>query len=288
MLAYKSSLQASCFVKKLIMPKFEDPGTRESRYRKELKDFPGCVGLIAEGDSWFAFPNPLRTNLVAQLQKINGNAAAIWTLARNGDTAQEIMFGQQYEVLRRLFSDVTLPLDGILFSAGGNDVVGENLPNFLNTYESGMTWMDCINHAYLEFRLADLARAYQRLADLRDAYKPQAYIFTHAYDYAIPSGKRVRVLLCTVGGWLQEQFLTKGIKDAQMQKDIVTHLLTRFARLMEEFEAQNRRVVYIRTQGTLKDNEWGDELHPTTAGFVRVASKFQKELRSVFRTLPAA
>jgi len=268
------------------MPKFEDPGTRESRYRNELKQFPDCIGLIAEGDSWFAFPSPLRTNLVEQLQQINGNAAAIWTLARNGDTAQEIMFGQQYETLRRLFSDATLPLHGFLFSAGGNDVVGENLPNFLNTYQSGMQWMDCINHQYLEFRFADLARAYQRLADLRDAYKPQTCIFTHAYDYAIPSGKRVRILLCTVGGWLQDQFLTKGIKDAEVQKAIVTHLLDRFARLMKEFQAQNKLVVYIETQGTLKDNEWGDELHPTTAGFKRMAAKFQNALRSRFPALP--
>jgi hypothetical protein len=51
----------------------------------------------------------------------------------------------------------------------GNNVVGENLPNFLNTYQSGMNWMDCVNQRYREFRFADLARAYQRLADLRDA-----------------------------------------------------------------------------------------------------------------------
>lgn len=270
------------------MPKFEDPGTRESRYRKELKDFPGCVGLIAEGDSWFAFPSPLRTNLVEQLQQKNGNAAAIWTLARNGDTAQEIMFGQQYETLRRIFSDATLPLHGFLFSAGGNDVVGENLPNFLNTYQSGMNWMDCVNQQYLEYRFADLARAYQRLADLRDAYRPQVHIFTHAYDYAIPNGKRVRVLLCTVGGWLQDQFLSKGIKDAGFQKAIVTYLLKRFATLMKEFAAQHARVVYVKTQGTLKSNEWGDELHPTPAGFKRIAAKFQRSLRTVFPSLPQA
>jgi hypothetical protein len=268
------------------MPKFEDPGTRESRYRKELKDYADCTGLIAEGDSWFAFPSPLRTNLIEQLQRMNGNAAAIWTLARNGDTAQEIMFGQQYDTLRRLFSDMTLPMHGFLFSAGGNDVVGENLPNFLNTWQPGMNWMDCINQPYLELRFADLARAYQRLADLRDAYKPQTIIFTHAYDYAIPSGKRVRILLCTVGGWLQDQFLTKGIQDAQMQKEIVTHLLKRFAGLMEDFAARTRNVVYIRTQGTLKENEWGDELHPTTAGFKRLAAKFQNELRRKFPDLP--
>jgi hypothetical protein len=30
----------------------------------------------------------------------------------------------------------------------------------------------------------------------------------------------------------------------------------------------------------------GDELHPTTAGFKRVAAKFQNVLRSKFPTLP--
>ena len=267
------------------MPKFEDPGTRESRYRNELKRTNG-VGLIAEGDSWFAFPNPLRTNIVTLLQRINGDSAAIWTLARNGDTAQEIMFGQQYENLRRIFNNPRLPLHGFLFSAGGNDVVGENLPNFLNTFQPGMKWQDCINHAYLDFRFADLKHAYQRLADLRDAYRPQTYIFTHAYDYAVPSGKRVRILLCTVGGWLQDQFRTKGIMDAETQKQIVTYLLERFARLMEDFEAQNDRVVYIRTQGTLQDSDWGDELHPTTAGFNKIAAKFQNALRLHFPDLP--
>jgi hypothetical protein len=55
---------------------------------------------------------------------------------------------------------------------------------------------------------------------------------------------------------------------------------------MKEFQAQNRNIVYIETQGTLKDDEWGDELHPTTAGFKRVAAKFQNALRAKFPTLP--
>jgi hypothetical protein len=224
--------------------------------------------------------------LVAELQNINANKAAIWTLARNGDTAQEIIFGQQFETLRRLFSDATLPLDGLLFSAGGNDFVGENLPNFLNTFRPGMSWMDCLNLPYLDFRCRDLAYAYQRLADLRNAYRPHTYIFTHAYDYAIPNGKRVRILLCTAGGWLQEQFLTKGVKDFEIQKAIVRFMLQRFASLMETFADQNTRVIHVKTQGTLLLQDWGDELHPTTQGFKRLAAKFQTALKSVFPDLP--
>jgi hypothetical protein len=271
------------------MPKFEDPGTWESRYRDELKRNSDCVGLIAEGDSWFAFPGPLRTNLVAELQDINGDHAAIWTLARNGDTAQEMMFGQQFETLRRLFSDATLPIDGLLFSAGGNDLVGDSLSTFLNTFREGMQWMDCINMPYLDLRFRDVEAAYQRLADLRDAYKPKAYIFTHAYDFACPSGKEVRVLWLTVGGWLKKQFRKKGINDKEVQQAILTYLLERFGQFLERFEQQNKRIVYMRTQGTLnKDTDWGDELHPTTAGFRKIAAKCQNALRSVFPDLPKA
>lgn len=270
------------------MPKPPDAGTWESRYRDELKKWPGSVGLIAEGDSWFSFPNLLRTNLFLELQQWSGEKASTWSLARNGDTAHEIMFGQQFEKLRRLFSDATLQIDGFLFSGGGNDFVGEYLPSLLNTYQDGMQWMDCINMPYVDLRFRDIAAAYQRLADLRDAYRPTTYVFTHAYDFAIPSGSRVRVLLFTTGGWLKGQFLTKAIKDTNIQKEIVTYLLERFASLMERFESENKRVVYVRTQGTLSDSDWGDELHPTIAGFKKIAFKFKKALRSVFPQLPKA
>jgi hypothetical protein len=197
-----------------------DPGTWESRYRDQLKLHPGSVGLLAEGDSWFSFPNYLRTNLFLEIEKWSGDTAATWSLARNGDTAVEIMFGQQYETLRRLFSDVTLQIDGLLFSAGGNDFVAENLPNFLNTYQQGMQWLDCINMPFLDRRFLEVQSAYQRLADLRDAYKPQTYIFTHAYDLAVPSGDEVRILIFTKGGWLKKQFLKKGIQDFGIQQQI--------------------------------------------------------------------
>jgi hypothetical protein len=269
------------------MPKTIDAGTWESRYRDQLKLHPGSIGLIAEGDSWFAFPQPLRTNLIAELDAINGPATSLWSLARNGDTAQEIMFGQQFDRLRQLFSDATLQIDGFLFSAGGNDFVGDNLPNFLNTYQDGMQWMDCINMPFLDLRSRDVQAAYQRLADLRDAYKEKTYIFTHAYDWARPSGAEVRVLWLTFVGWLKKQFQKKGIKDKEIQQEIVTYLLDRFGKLMERFEIENKRVVYVRTQGTLsKDSDWGDELHPTTAGFKKIAGKFQNALRDVFPNLP--
>lgn len=271
------------------MPKAPpDPGTWESRYREQLRRRPEAIGLIAEGDSWFSFPNYLRTNLFLEIERWSDDRAVTWSLARNGDTAAEIMFGQQYQTLRRLFSDATLKVDGFLFSAGGNDLVAENLPNFLNTYTPGMQWMDCLNMTFLDRRFQELASAFQRLADLRDAYKPQTWIFTHAYDFAVPSGREVRVLIFTQGGWLKKQFLKKGIEDLSIQQAIVDHMLTRFASLQEHFEQTNSRIAYVRTQGTLdQDTDWGDELHPTIAGFRKIAFKLETALKDIFPSLPA-
>ncbi len=271
------------------MPKAPpDPGTWESRYREQLRRRPEAIGLIAEGDSWFSFPNYLRTNLFLEIERWSDDRAVTWSLARNGDTAAEIMFGQQYQTLRRLFSDATLKVDGFLFSAGGNDLVAENLPNFLNTYTPGMQWMDCLNMTFLDRRFQELASAFQRLADLRDAYKPQTWIFTHAYDFAVPSGREVRVLIFTQGGWLKKQFLKKGIEDPSIQQAIVDHMLTRFASLQEHFEQTNSRIAYVRTQGTLdQDTDWGDELHPTIAGFRKIAFKLETALKDIFPSLPA-
>jgi hypothetical protein len=276
--------------KGLPMPKPSlDPGTFESRYREQLKKHPGSIGIIAEGDSWFSFPKWLRTNLFLEIEAWTDTTAATWSLARNGDTVAEMMYGQQYETLRRIFSDATLPMDALLFSGGGNDLVAENLPNFLNTYRDGMQWMDCVNMPFLDLRFQEVMNAYNRLADLRDAYRPGIYIFTHAYDFAVPSGKGVRILMFVRGGWLQKQFLKKGVRSDDYQQEIITYILTRFAALMERIEKERSGFVYVRTQGILnKDTDWGDELHPTTAGFKKIAYVMKKALKQKFDVLPAA
>ena len=64
-------------------------------------------------------------------------------------------------------------------------------------------------------------------------------------------------------------------------------MLKRFASLMEQFEAQQNRIVYVRTQGTLdSDSDWGDELHPTNQGFKKIVVKIEKALKAVFPGLP--
>jgi len=109
------------------MPRNNDPGDWESRYRAELKKNPGSIGILMEGDSWFSFPNLIRTNIYMALDLINGPRASIWSLAHSGDTARQIAYGDQYDFLRKLFAKKSLQIDAFLFSAGGNDIAGNNL-----------------------------------------------------------------------------------------------------------------------------------------------------------------
>lgn len=264
------------------------PGTWKSRYKQELKKNPGSVGLIMEGDSWFALTNLLRTNIYLALDAMNGPHASLWSLAHSGDTAHEIAFGEQRNVLTKHFKDKTLQIDGFLFSAGGNDLVGSNLLALLNEFEPGMTWKDCIDAEYLKRKFQDLRDSYERIVGLRNQYRPATTIFTHSYDLAEVSGKGVCVLwLPLAGGWLKNQFEQKGILDTKLQAAIITNILRDFASLMQEFADREEKFIHVNSQGTLLKDDWGDELHPTMLGFKKISAKFQNELRKVFPSLPA-
>lgn len=268
------------------MPRNNDPGDWESRYRAELKKNPGSIGILMEGDSWFSFPNVLRTNIYMALDEMNGPHASIWSLAHSGDTAHQITTGWQYSNLLRLFTDKTLQIDAFLFSAGGNDIAGDNILPILNQFEQGMDALDCVNHPVLDARLGDIRECYERIIDLRDKLRPGMPIFTHSYDFAVPNGAQVKFLwLPLAGGWLKEKCASKGIPEA-LHGQIITHLLSRFASLIDSFEWENANFIHVRTQGTLAANEWGDELHPTMAGYKKVAAKFQTALREWFPNLP--
>ncbi len=264
------------------------PGTPIARYRDGRKARPEPVGMLIEGDSWFAFPMWLRTNIVAELKNINEDKIVQLDLSASGDEARQMLSGDEFAELYRIMAQENLQFDCILFSGGGNDIVSTNLPVLLNTYHAGDTWEDCLNMPRFRRRLQEIENAYLDLADLRDDYQPDAWIFTHAYDYAIPSGKGVRLLgLEAAGGWLKEVMDARNIP-AILQQEIVNHLLSEYDNLLIRLEQTHDKWRHVRTQGTLADDEWGDEMHPTTAGFKKVAAKFQAALVEVFPKLPKA
>jgi hypothetical protein len=267
------------------MPQFETPGTPITRYRDGKKARPKAVGMLLEGDSWFGFPMWLTTNIVNELKNTFQDKIVQLNLSQSGDEARQMLCGEQFAGLYKVMAQQRLQFDCILFSGGGNDIVSTNLPVLLREYTPGATWEDCLNMARFQRRLDEIEFAYRDLADLRDDYQPNAWIFTHAYDYAVPSGQGVRILgLEVAGGWLKE--VMKGWRiPPKIQQEIIDHMLAQLDDRLIKLSQTHRNWKHVRTQGTLKDNEWHDELHPTSAGFKKITAKFKDALVEVFPRL---
>ena len=78
----------------------------------------------------------------------------------------------------------------------------------------------------------------------------------------------------------------KGITDANDQRQIIWFLLDRFAQMLQKLEQTYQRFYHVRTQGTLGEDEWGDEIHPTKGGFEKIATKIQAAVCEEFPNLP--
>lgn len=231
------------------MPAPPIPGTPITRYRDGKKERPTAVGILFEGDSWFAYPMWLSTNIVAELKNTFESKIVQLDKSSSGDEAREMLCGEQYAELYRLLAEERLQFDCILFSGGGNDLVSTNLPVLLRTYQNGWTWEDCLNMQRFNRRLEELESAYRDLADLRDDFQRDAWIFSHSYDYAIPSGKGVRILgIPAAGGWLKEVMDAREIP-AKVQQEIVDHMLARFDDMLIRLSQTNHNWKHVRTQG---------------------------------------
>lgn len=264
------------------MPAKPSASTPIGRYRSEKKKFPNSVGILVEGDSWFAYPPLLSTNIPKVLNEHYTSKAAFLDRSANGDDAREMLSGSQYDKLYQLLAEKNLNFDAILFSGGGNDIAARNLPLLLKPYQAGYSWEDCLHLERFSRRLKEIEYAYLDLADLRDTFQPQAVIFTHSYDYAIPTGKGVRVFgLQIAGDWLKTRFDDLGIP-AGFQGKLLDYMLAEFDNLMLRLDQTLPKQVHIRTQGTLKESDWANELHPTSTGFQKISKVFQQALEKEF------
>lgn len=266
------------------MPTMPDPVVLK-QHRKLLKFFepsikkhPDWPVIISEGDSWFSFP--IHANTIDHLDEMAGHEISLLRLEASGDKALRIIGGKQKAKLAKYLK--RYPVQALLFSGGGNDVVGEDLLSLLNQREPGMTWRQCINDITASARFDLLKSAYLDLVHLRNENRPDCKIYVHGYDWAIPSGKGAGVLWgLKVGPWMKPYLVTKGVTDPVDQGHIIRWLLASFHEILETI-AQEPDVVLVPTLGTLSATEWNDELHPTRKGFEKIAGKFRAELHKQF------
>jgi len=154
------------------------------------------LDFLAIGDSWFEYPldgnGPSfdNTAIVAQsqLQSMGSPPPKILNQALHGQATTAMLSWENQENLISLLEDkdqwlnqtTGLP-DAILVSAGGDDLVGDQLAIYLDYKGSGL------NTARFQGVLDSVQASYMDLFAFRDIFAKGAPIIGHCYDYAIPN-----------------------------------------------------------------------------------------------------
>ncbi len=248
-----------------------------------------ALRIIAEGDSWFDYPlegKPFRSGDVIQRLR-DLIPYPILNLALRGDESRYMLGVEERPLLRRLLEDPGRDFNVILFSGGGNDIVGNAFRLWLRDRDTaGGDPFRALNDAAFGSILNVVRVAYEDLLDLRDGVAARTAnrtitVFVHEYDWAIPDGRGV----CGFGPWLRNSLIDRGWSDPDEARAVVKEALTRFAILLQDISRQYNDVIVVRTQGTLGDNEWHNELHPNRRGFPKIAARFRDALKARFPQL---
>jgi len=262
---------------------------------------PHRIGIITEGDSWFAYPRKwiaigADINIIHHLEDevANTDTVNLLRLASNGDEAVDMLSGKQFKSLYKVLKKNSNYINLILFSGGGNDIVGKNdmLP-LLNDYRDNMDYKDCINLTRFERKLDEIELAYRKLVGLCADIVPQAKIITHTYDIAKPrdQGSEFFWGLIKTRPWVYPYMLRRGIPGKHhlhIMKYMLVELGKRLKKLSRERTVRNRLVV-VETQGTLRPgsrNDWLNEIHPSEDGFKKIYRKIYREMKSTEPNLP--
>lgn len=241
--------------------------------------------ILAEGDSWFAYPRRqllfgAAGNVISSLKEVYKNIQ-FDDVSSNGDEAVAMVSGEaKLDLLKRL---ATRKYDLLLFSGGGNDLVGQYDFNFfLRKQTNPASPLDYIVKERLDRRIERVASSYEDLIDLVGEFSSNQNIkiVSHTYDWAIPSPEGAifwngLIKIDSGRSWMHPYMIEKGILDEDEQYAIVKHLLSQFADRLKKIEAKsNGRFVLVDTQGTLPErdrNLWVNEIHPSPEGFSKIA-----------------
>lgn len=248
------------------------PSERMARYRKRRR--AGFTPVLSEGDSWFDYP--FYRNIIDLID--DAELFAHMRLEASGDTVAG-MIGSATALanLRTVVEDVRPVV--VLFSGGGNDMAAAAGRLFHDS--TGTDPHDYLNGDELDELIDRMAMWYGLMAE---RIGPIAPIFAHGYDYFAPSPKRVRFngVKTSIGPWIYPAMIAAGIDDEELRRAIAAVLVDRFNDMLEWLAAAYpREVAFVDLRGTLDiDADWENEIHPTRAGFRKVADAFMEALRT--------
>ena len=82
--------------------------------------------------------------------------------------------------------------------------------------------------------------------------------------------------------WMYPYLKEKDIVEPADQRAIARWMLKRFGEMMLGLQGEFAgRLHVVNTQGTLDDNDWLNEIHPTPTGFKKIAEQLYKKIKEV-------
>jgi hypothetical protein len=173
-----------------------------------------------------------------------------------------------------------VPVHALLWSGGGNDLIGADLLPLLKPYVPNAAPSHCLHMPRLERRLRRLEDSYRELLDLVMDDGGEVRVYVHSYDYPLPSEKPVKLLGAKIPGpWLSNAFRERGYPPGHsLERDVPKFLIDRYCQVIDRLAAEHRgRLVRVETRGAV-GADWADEIHPNARAARRVAALFQKAL----------
>jgi hypothetical protein len=250
------------------------------------------LNFLAIGDSWFEYPlngnGPWfgNTAIVAQTQlgSMGSPPPQILNQALHGQATTAMLSYQNQEKMIALLQDPNqwlneqtgLP-DAILVSAGGDDLVGDQLAIYVDYGGGGL------NAQRFQGILDSVQASYMDLFAFRNIFAKDVPVIAHCYDYAIPNGVHP---ICVSEGWLQPSLSFAGY-DYTASLVIVTEMIDKFYDMLSNLAANPvNNFTVIDTRNTLtrdasQPNGWANEIHPYFSGFTALANKFLAGLRAM-------
>ncbi len=238
--------------------------------------------IFAEGDSWFDYPVPFfGGGVVPRLERRLG--VPILSLAKAGDEVRNMLGVEEREILAQQLEDGS-PAGGrwdvLLFSGGGNDIVGNPMALWIQDFNKSVPPANLISTSRFTAALALVRAGYEDLITLRDTISPTTHLVFHGYDFAIPDGRGI----CGFGPWLKPTFDLRGFPARTAATAVVKAMLLQFAAMLQALAPLHNAVTFINTQGTLPPvtSSWDNELHPSKNGFDMIAAVFHTNLKTLF------
>lgn len=238
--------------------------------------------IFAEGDSWFDYPVPLfGGSIVPRLKRLLG--VPILSLAKAGDEVRNMLGVEERKIIAeqlRNGSPTGGPWDVLLFSGGGNDIVGNPMALWIQDFNATVPPPNLISKARFGAALELVRAGYEDLIKLRDTLSPTTHLVFHGYDFAIPDGRGI----CGMGPWMKPTFDLRGFPGLSPAVAVVKAMLQQFAAILQSLASSHNDVTLINTQGTLAgiSSSWHNELHPSSAGFNKITAIFHANLKTLF------